>query len=58
MTPGYIKNTPDLPTAAETRDYAPKSYSVREHAVMGARVFLVIGAVLGLLWLLSAAAAN
>ena len=52
MTSDNIKNTTGFPPAAEMRDYAPKKYSALEHTVMGAKVFLVIGAVFGLLWLL------
>ena len=35
-------------------DFAPKKYTRREHAVLGLKIFLIIGFLLGLLWILSA----
>jgi hypothetical protein len=48
-------NTQD---ASSTNDYAPKRYSVREHAWMGLKIFLIIGALFGFLWLVTAAKAQ
>lgn len=46
--------TDDLPAAPARDDYAPKKYSAREHALMGAKILLVVGLLFGLLWLVDA----
>ena len=43
--------------ASSTNDYAPKEYSLREQAWMGLKIFLIIGALFGFLWLVNAAKA-
>lgn len=49
-----MNRTDDRPAAPTTNDYAPKQYSAREHALMGAKILLVVGLLLGLLWLVDA----
>jgi hypothetical protein len=43
----------DAPDASLMNDYAPKKYSVREHAVMGLKIFLIIGVLFGFLWVVN-----
>lgn len=43
----------DAPDASSTNDYAPKTYSVREHAVMGLKIFGIIGLLFGFLWIVN-----
>ena len=43
----------DAPDASSMNDYAPKKYSVREHAVMGFKIFLIIGVLFGFLWVVN-----
>ena len=43
----------DTPDASSMNDYAPKKYSVREHAVMGFKIFVIIGVLFGFLWLVN-----
>ncbi len=54
MPKPQMKRTDDLPAPPETEDYAPKKYSVQEHALMGVKISLVVGFLFGLLWLVDA----
>ncbi len=54
MPEPQLKRTDDAPGVPPTDDYAPKTYSAREHAAMGLKIFLVVGALFGLLWLVDA----
>ena len=47
------QNCDDAPDASSTNDYAPKTYSVREHAVMGLKIFGIVGLLFGFLWIAS-----
>jgi len=43
----------DAPDTSLMNDYAPKKYSVREHAVMGLKIFLIIGVLFAFLWVVN-----
>ena len=43
----------EAPNASPMTDYAPKKYSVREHAAMGLKIFLIIGVLFGFLWVVN-----
>lgn len=58
MVKPQLKRTDDPPADPSADAYAPKKYSPREHAAMGAKVILVVGFLFGLLWLLDAIAAK
>ncbi len=58
MAKPQMKRTEDLPDVPTNEDYAPRTYTAREHAVMGVKVVLFVGLLLGLLWLLDAIAAK
>jgi hypothetical protein len=58
MAKPQLKRTDNPEAVASLDDYAPKKYSAREHVAMGAKVFLVLGLLFGLLWLLGAMAAK
>ena len=49
-----LKRTDDIPGVCPTDDYAPKKYSAREHAAIGLKIFLTVGLLFGLLWLIDA----
>jgi hypothetical protein len=53
MAKPLLQQCDDAPDASSTDDYTPKKYSVREHAVMGLKIFLMIGLLFGFLWLVS-----
>ena len=54
MPKPQLKRTADVLGACPTDDYAPKKYSAREHAAMGLKIFLIVGVLFGLLWLVNA----
>ncbi len=49
-----LKKNDDPPPTSFTDDYAPKKYSAREHMMMGLKIFVTLGILLGLLWLVDA----
>jgi hypothetical protein len=51
MATPLLQQCDDARDASSTDDYAPKKYSVREHAVMRFKIFLIIGLLFGFLWL-------
>ncbi len=54
MPKPQLKRTDDVPDVSSTDAYAPRQYSAREHAAMGLKVFLIVGLLFGLLWLVDA----
>lgn len=42
---------PDMTRGTDAREYTPRRYSARENAMMTIKLFVVIGIVLGLLWI-------
>lgn len=58
MAKPQVKRTDDPPAIPSSDDYAPKQYSTQAHAAMGAKVILVVGLLVALLWLLDAMAAK
>ncbi|MEO8341688.1 MAG: hypothetical protein ABI604_18625 [Nitrospirota bacterium] len=54
MAKPQLKRTDDPPDMPSSGGYAPKKYSAREQAAMGAKITLVAGSLFGLLWLLNA----
>jgi hypothetical protein len=50
MAKPQLKANGDVPCISSTDNYAPKKYSAREHALMGFKIFLVVGFLFGLLW--------
>jgi hypothetical protein len=48
-----LKNDVEFAGESSIADFAPKKYTRREHAVLGLKIFLVIGFLFGLLWFLS-----
>lgn len=53
MPKAQLEKSDNAPDASLTNDYAPKSYSVREHAVMGLKIFGIIGLLFGFLWVVN-----
>ena len=53
MATPLLQQCDDAPDASSTNDYAPKTYSVREHAVMGLKIFGIIGLLFGFLWIVN-----
>lgn len=54
MPKPQLKRIDDVPGVCPKDDYAPKQYSAREHAATGLKIFLVVGFLFGLLWLVDA----
>ena len=53
MAKPQLQKSDDARDASSTNDYAPKSYSLREHAVMGLKIFGTIGLLFGFLWVVN-----
>ena len=53
MARSYVEKPDDALNVPSTNDYAPRKYSVREHAVMGLKIFLIGGLLFGSLWVVS-----
>ena len=53
MARPHVQKPDDDLDVHSTNDYAPREYSVREHAVMGLKLFLIAGLLFGSLWLVS-----
>jgi hypothetical protein len=54
MPKPHLKKNDDVAGVGPTDDYAAKKYSAREHAAMGLKIFLIVGLLFGLLWLVDA----
>jgi hypothetical protein len=53
MAKRHAQQCDDSPDACSMNDYAPKKYSVREHALMGLKIFTIIGVLFGFLWVVN-----
>ena len=53
MARPHVQKPHDALDVSSTNAYAPRKYSVREHAVMGLKIFLIGGLLFGSLWVVS-----
>jgi hypothetical protein len=53
MPKPQLQQCDDAPGTSSTNDFAPKKYPVREHAVMGLKIFLIIGLLFAFLWVVN-----
>ncbi len=51
MTEPDVKNSDNRNDARAAEGYAPRTYTARQHAIMGAKSVLVVGLLFALLWL-------
>ena len=58
MSKPKLNRTEDLPATPSADNYAPREYSAREHAAIGAKIILVVGLLFGFLWLVDAMASK